>query len=64
MISIDKIKLSGNGTIETVYQVREYENDLDRLKGNVKLLNVFKKKKDAEMFAKNIITKNMEILKD
>ena len=59
MISIDKLKKSGNGTIETVYQIREYENDLERLKGNIKVLNEFNNKKDAEIFSKNIITKNM-----
>ena len=66
MISVDKLKISGHGTIETVYQVREYENNLERLKGNIKILKEFKRKKDAEIFAKNIITKNMpymEILK-
>lgn len=66
MISVDKVKLSGYGTVETVYQVREYKNDIERLKGNVKILKEFKRKKDAEIFVENIITKNMpysEILK-
>lgn len=62
MIHIDRLKQTENGSLKTVYQVREYENDIERLKGNAKLFREFDKKKEAEDFARNIITRSMSMM--